>query len=55
LEVWEAVVFGFAGLRLKDGKVLFTPRFPAHWKRVAFWVTVRGEQRWVELRNPEKP
>ncbi|GAB4580872.1 MAG: hypothetical protein Fur0022_36160 [Anaerolineales bacterium] len=47
--LWEAVVFGFAGLRVKDGEVTVSPNLPAHWKKVGFWVMVRGVRRWVEV------
>ncbi|MCB9134098.1 MAG: glycoside hydrolase family 65 protein [Anaerolineales bacterium] len=47
--LWEAVVFGFAGLRVKDGEVTVKPNLPAHWKKVGFWVTVRGVRQWVEV------
>ncbi len=49
--LWEAVVFGFAGLRVKDGEVSVTPHLPKHWKKVGFWVTVRGVRRWVEVKG----
>jgi kojibiose phosphorylase len=42
--LWEAVVFGFAGLRLTENGLSFSPRFPAHWQRVAFNILYRGEQ-----------
>lgn len=47
--LWEAVVFGFAGLRVKEGEVTVNPHLPKHWKKVGFWVTVRGVKRWVEV------
>ncbi len=49
--LWEACVFGFAGMRLKENEVIFSPNLPAHWKRLAFSITVRGEKRWVDLRQ----
>jgi kojibiose phosphorylase len=41
--LWEAVVFGFAGMRLTETGPTFEPRFPAHWKRVAFNILYRGK------------
>ncbi|MCP4357947.1 MAG: glycoside hydrolase family 65 protein, partial [Chloroflexi bacterium] len=43
--LWGAVAFGFAGMRLTADGPTFKPRFPAHWRRVAFNVFYRG-QRW---------
>jgi kojibiose phosphorylase len=49
--LWEACVFGFAGMNLKENEVTFSPKFPAHWTRLAFPITVLGERRWVDLRR----
>jgi kojibiose phosphorylase len=43
--VWQAVVFGFGGLRLTDQGLTATPRLPAHWQRLRFKLFYRGEQR----------
>jgi kojibiose phosphorylase len=47
---WQAVVFGFAGLRVKsDGAGwTITPRLPKGWKRVAFKFFYRGELQTVD-------
>jgi trehalose/maltose hydrolase-like predicted phosphorylase len=43
--IWQAVVFGFCGLRLtEEGPQLIAPRLPAHWKRVKFNVVYRGNK-----------
>lgn len=48
---WQAVVFGFAGLRLtKDGWSV-TPRLPRHWQRVAFKFYLRGVQQVVDVKR----
>ena len=47
--IWQALVFGFAGFQLTDDGFTFTPRFPKHWTRLAFALTVRGQSYWVEL------
>ncbi len=52
--VWQAIVFGFAGLVLEEEKYHFNPRLPAHWTRLAFALQVRGEKLWVEIK-PGQP
>jgi len=47
--VWQAVVFGFAGLTLTEEGVRFRPRLPAHWKRLAFALQIQGEKLWVDI------
>ncbi|MCE7985078.1 MAG: beta-phosphoglucomutase [Caldilinea sp. CFX5] len=49
--LWQAAVFGFAGLRVTDGTFTVQPNLPAHWRRLAFGVTIRGERHFVDLRN----
>ena len=41
--LWQAVVFGFAGLRFDEGKPTLNPRLPNHWKRLAFQFKFQGE------------
>jgi len=41
--LWQAVVFGFAGLKLTDEGSTVNPRLPSHWKRLAFSLQV-GEK-----------
>jgi maltose phosphorylase len=40
---WLAVIQGFAGMRVRDGKLVFNPRLPAHWTGLSFNVHFRGE------------
>ncbi len=40
---WLAVIQGFAGMRVKDGKLTFNPKLPKHWKSLSFKVNFRGE------------
>jgi kojibiose phosphorylase len=48
--LWQALVFGFAGLRL-DGDVVTTEaNLPAHWRRLAFSIVHRGRVVQVDLR-----
>ena len=39
---WLAVVKGFGGMRVKDGKLFFTPNLPPTWQSVSFKVRFRG-------------
>ena len=41
---WLSIVEGFAGMRVKNGKLTFTPRLPKHWKSLSFKVMFRGEE-----------
>jgi kojibiose phosphorylase len=47
--LWQAVVFGFAGLRLSEQGYTTTSRLPAHWKRLSFSFVDQGERIEVEL------
>ncbi len=49
--LWQAAVFGFAGLRVTNGAFTVQPNLPAHWRRLAFPITIRGERHFVDLRN----
>ncbi len=49
--VWQAVVFGFAGLRLgREGPVL-KPRLPSHWRKVSFKIVYQGQKRRFDVVN----
>lgn len=41
--VWQAVVFGFCGLTIKDGQPVVNPNLPSHWKRVKFNIQYQGQ------------
>jgi len=47
--VWQAVVFGFAGLRADDRGWTTDPHLPGHWTRLRFRFTWRGERHEVTL------
>lgn len=49
--IWQAVVFGFAGLRADDEGWSVEPRLPEHWTRVAFRFSHRGEFKQVDIRR----
>jgi kojibiose phosphorylase len=40
--LWQAVVFGFAGMRLDAGGLEFAPHLLPHWRRLAFPLQYRG-------------
>ena len=48
--LWQALAFGFAGLRLTDGGYTLNPQLPSHWKRLAFSFYLKGEKHTVDLR-----
>jgi beta-phosphoglucomutase len=48
--LWQAVVFGFAGLRLTaDGSYTLNPRLPSGWRRLAFSFYLGDERIAVDL------
>jgi trehalose/maltose hydrolase-like predicted phosphorylase len=47
--VWQAVVFGFAGLRLTADGYTLNPRLPSSWRRLAFSFRQRGSEVRVDL------
>jgi kojibiose phosphorylase len=42
--LWQAVAFGFAGLRITESGPTFNPKLPSHWQRLAFNIVYRGER-----------
>jgi kojibiose phosphorylase len=48
---WQAVVFGFAGLRVDEDGWTVHPRLPQHWKGLRFHFCHRGEWHAVDLRK----
>ncbi|GAB4556466.1 MAG: glycoside hydrolase family 65 protein [Anaerolineales bacterium] len=48
--IWQAVVFGFGGLRVyPDGRWETHPRLPRHWKKLTFRFMLRGKQHEVTV------
>ena len=47
--VWNALVYGFGGMRDYNGVVTFDPRLPAEWEALTFRVTLRGARVRVDL------
>ena len=52
---WQAVVFGFAGLRLTEEGWTVHPRLPHHWRRLCFRFYYRGEPQTVDITNATNP
>ncbi len=49
--VWQAIAFGFAGLRLNEAGFSTQPRLPAHWQRLQFKIKRNGVQHIVDIHN----
>jgi kojibiose phosphorylase len=49
--VWQAIVFGFAGLKFRDGRWIVDPKLPVGWKRLRFSFFSRGKRYVVDLPN----
>lgn len=49
--VWQALVFGFAGLRLTSDEVVLRPCLPPHWQRLAFHYWRQGQRRRVDIQQ----
>jgi hypothetical glycosyl hydrolase len=41
--IWKVAVFGFAGLRLKDGKLCINPKLPKLWRQMEFTIHWKGQ------------
>lgn len=39
---WMSIVYGFGGMRIKEGKLHFSPKLPANWKSLTFKIDFRG-------------
>lgn len=50
--LFQALLFGFCGLRLGENGPEVEPRLPEHWKSVSFTVYYRGEKRRIRVTNP---
>ncbi len=50
--LWQAVVFGFAGLKLDSQGPITQPHLPPNWRRLAFKVQYRGQPVSIDLTNP---
>jgi maltose phosphorylase len=48
---WMSVVKGFGGMRIRDGKLHFTPYLPDQWKSYSFRIEFRGRVLKVKVAN----
>ncbi len=51
--VWNALVYGFGGMRDYDGVITFDPRLPESWSALHFRLTLHGTQILVDLTAEE--
>jgi trehalose/maltose hydrolase-like predicted phosphorylase len=49
--VWQAAILGFAGLRLGEDGFTTNPLWPDGWTRLAFTVSYKGKQHFIDLRK----
>lgn len=47
--LWQAAVFGFAGLHMQGESYTLQPCLPAHWRRLAFKFYLKGKQQAAEI------
>jgi beta-phosphoglucomutase len=52
--LWQAVVFGFGGVRLTREGPIAIPHLPPGWTRLQFRIQLRGETYEFDLRPPER-
>ncbi|MYL54543.1 family 65 glycosyl hydrolase [Pontibacillus yanchengensis] len=48
---WMSIVFGFAGLRIKEDGLHLNPKMPSDWNRYAFHIQYRNQPIFVEVQN----
>ncbi len=46
---WMSVIYGFGGMKIKDGLLSFEPALPAHWQALSFKVLYRDRTLLVRL------
>lgn len=49
--IWLFMVQGYAGLRLREGMLTFSPNLPPEWKKLRFPLRYRGARLLVEMRQ----
>ena len=52
--VWQALVFGFGGVRDYDGSLSITPQLPDSWESLTFSVRFRGRRLRIRLTHDEE-
>jgi beta-phosphoglucomutase len=50
--LWQALVFGFGGVRFEGDEIVTEPRLPSHWTRLAFHLVHHGRTVDIDLRQP---
>lgn len=50
---WMAFAKGFAGMRVREGKLYFSPFLPKHWNEYAFKINFRGHQLTIQASASE--
>jgi kojibiose phosphorylase len=48
---WQAIVFGFAGISIKQEKLFINPRMPISWKKMSFSLLWKGKLLQLDLTN----
>lgn len=51
--LWQAMIYGFAGLELRDGGLCFAPALPQEWPAIEFRIWLRGNGFSVRAANDE--
>ena len=49
--LWQAMVYGFAGLELRNGELCFKPHLPENWTSLEFNLQFRGKSLKVKIAN----
>lgn len=49
--LWQAAVFGFAGMQAPGEEVIFDPQLPPGWNSLAFAIQWRGQRVRIEIRD----
>lgn len=47
--LWQAIVFGFAGINYRGDKVYIEPNLPDRWKKVSFNIVLRNNKYKIEI------
>ncbi len=47
--LWQAMVYGFAGMVMRDGELCFDPHLPANWTSLEFNIRFRGESLQIRI------
>lgn len=53
--LWQALIFGFAGVKIREYGPTVNPHFPSHWQRVQFNLVYRGKLYPFDIHNKKPP